>query len=87
MKGCSVPNIDLLPELCRALTASQPMRLKLRPSQGSEHAALASAVSWAGACLASGGDDQYVQRWTSAGQASGHVSTQYSVGASNCMLS
>lgn len=51
------------------------MKLKILPSDGSEHAALVSAVSWAGGCLASGGDDQQVQRWTSAGQASGQVST------------
>ena len=60
------------------------MRLKILPSQGSEHGALASAVSWASGCLASGGDDQYVQRWTSAGQASGQVSTQLSMGTTIC---
>ena len=63
------------------------MKLKILPSQGSKHAALTSAVSWASGCLASGGDDQYVQRWTSAGQTSGQVSTPLSVGTSICMLS
>ena len=50
------------------------MRLKVIPSPGSEHATLANAVDWTGGSLASGGDDQHVQRWTSAGQASGQVS-------------
>lgn len=49
------------------------MKLKVLPSAGSEHATLANAVDWTGGSLATGGDDQHVQRWTSAGQASGQV--------------
>lgn len=63
------------------------MRLKILPSHGSEHSALASAVSWAGGSLASGGDDQHVQRWTSAGQASGQVSTRLSMSTRRYRLS
>lgn len=50
------------------------MRLNVLPSPESEHATLANAVDWTGGVLASGGDDQHVQRWTSDGQASGQVS-------------
>ena len=49
------------------------MRLNVLPSDGSGHTELVSAVSWDGNCLAAGGDDQRVQRWSSAAQPSTQV--------------
>ena len=50
------------------------MRLQISHNTGKGHLALATAVSWDGAHLVSGSDDQTVQRWTAGGQHSGQVS-------------
>ena len=55
------------------------MRLNLLPSHGSRHTELVSAVSWDGNRLATGGDDQHIQRWSSAAQPSSQVRLPCSV--------